>query len=88
MLDPEVITKAIEGRPDALKRYASSTNSGKYVALGETDERDGNSAVDGHGGDDGIANHRRPPSPQAPVAMGPGPERRYGDVEVTSCFDH
>ncbi len=36
MLDPEVITKAIEGRPDALERYASSTNSGKYVALGET----------------------------------------------------
>jgi hypothetical protein len=61
MLDPELVAKAIEGRPDALKRYPSSTNGGEYVALGETDERDGNPAVEGHGGDDGIANYRRPP---------------------------
>ncbi len=87
MLDPELITKAIKGRPDTLKRYTSSTNSGEYVALGETDERDGSPAVNGHGGDDGIADHRRPPPPHVPVATCPGPERRCGDVEVTGCFD-
>jgi hypothetical protein len=86
MLDPELVAKAIEGRPDALKRYTSSTNGGEYVALGKTDERDRSPAVEGHGGDDGIANHRRPPPRRVPVAMCPGPERRCGDVEVTGCF--
>lgn len=86
MLDPELVAKAIEGRPDALKRYASSANGVEYVALGKTDEWDGSSAVDGHGGDDGITDHRRPPPRRVPVAVCPGPERRCGHVEVTCCF--
>jgi hypothetical protein len=61
MLDPELVTKTIKSRSDALPRYTSSTNGGEHVALRKTDERDGSPAIERHGGDDGVADHRRPP---------------------------